>query len=154
MDTDDEVHLISRLFDHIYTVKYYPAKLDGEDSFISTLYTDIKMYQIADKYVMADLKEEARLKLQYHVNQLRGHPGQFLAIYELIPMIYEKSLSDDMGIRDIVTELGVVHMDMFRALREFDGNTLCIEYSNEHTDTTIILSAHHNLGWQCIPHSR
>lgn len=82
------------------------------------------MYQIADKYIMADLKEEARLKFQIHVDQLEGYPRLFSAFHEVVPTIYEKSLKSDIGIRAIVEELGCDYMDDFRALREFDANTV------------------------------
>ncbi len=84
--------MIRRWVYHCY-LKSYPSyawgTTDGEEEtrHISELHTNISMYAPADKYDMADLKQQALQKLNYFLNKEDGEEAGLDTMIEIIPLV-------------------------------------------------------------------
>ena len=77
-----------------------------EESWISRVNTNVKMYAIADKYGLKTIKKIAQMKVELDIDFACGSYSRHVEIELLkeIPLIYESTLDTDRGMRDRILD--------------------------------------------------
>lgn len=75
---------------------------DGTEKWISHLDTLAKLYSLADKYLMTNLKEEIGGKFDQRLQGLKV-VDEFL---DILPFVYESTPASDRGLRDLCVKHG------------------------------------------------
>lgn len=93
--------MITRMVSHLYCFTYQSLQLDCEESYISPLMTNIKMYTLGEKYEIQSLKKAAIKQFDMFLNSRSEEwEPEIEDIIKIISEVFESTPESDRGLRD------------------------------------------------------
>ena len=97
--------MIARMVSHCYGFTYQSLQLDNEESYISPLMTNIKMYALGEKYEIQSLKEAATKLFDMFLNSRSEEwIPEIEDIINIISEVFESTPESDRGLRDVLID--------------------------------------------------
>ncbi|KAH0559307.1 hypothetical protein GP486_004180 [Trichoglossum hirsutum] len=97
---DDDPDSVRRMISFMYTFDYDDeVKINPKSAENPALFSSIRVYAIAEKYGIEDLKELARSRFSTWASENWNHHSEFTA---MVQEVYDSTPSSDRGLRDVV----------------------------------------------------